>query len=169
MSTPLTESILTSLKARADSLGDHFQVNPKSPNRISIKCFRPDEHQNGDAHPSALYYLDKYVFCKVCGFKERQKKLAERLGIGAFEGGLTLEELAKTKGLPLNLLQAWGWRTQVGKDKRAKVLIPWYDEERVKRTAPAYHVRRYIDNDDGIGPRFTWDIPKDTKLRPYGA
>ena len=38
-----------------------------------------------------------------------------------------------------------------------------------RSNAPAYHIRHYINKDDGIGPRFTWDLPKATKLKPYGC
>jgi hypothetical protein len=166
MNEVLTQAIIEALKKRAKDFGDDFQLTG---DHVQIRCFQPTSHKNGDAHPSALYYPGKYVFCNVCGFKEGERKLADRLGIGAFETGLNLTELAEAKSLPLDFLQTWGWRTQRGKDGNAAVLIPWYDENGVTKHAPAYHVRHYVNKDDGTGPRFTWDLPKSTKLRPYGV
>lgn len=165
MDETITQAILEGLSKRAVVNGDDFQLKGS---KVPVRCFNPDKHKNGDAHPSAIYYLGKYLYCPVCGFKEGQKRIAERMGIGEVEGGLTLSALAIAKGLPVELLQVWGWRTQSGRDNRAKVLIPWYDENGVLRNAPAYHVRHYINKDEGIGPRFTWDLPKGTKLKPYG-
>jgi len=165
----LTQAILEGLERRARELGDEFQINSRSADKVRVRCFRPELHKNGDAHPSAVYHLGKYVVCRVCEFKEGERKLAERLGIGAVEGGLTLSALAEAKKLPLEFLQAWGWRTQRGKDGKAKVLVPWYDQQGVKRTAPAYHIRNYLNKGDESGPRFTWDLPRGVRLVPYGA
>ena len=89
--------------------------------------------------------------------------------MGVVETGLTLQALAEAKSLPLQHFQAWGWRTQRGRDKSAKVFIPWYDLEGVKRSALATHVRHYINKDDGTGPRFTWDLPRHITLQIYGC
>jgi Toprim-like len=69
----------------------------------------------------------------------------------------------------VQFLQSWGWRTQRGKDGKAKVFILWYDAAGVQRHAPAYHLRHYLDKDDEFGPRFTWDLPKGVKLPSYGC
>lgn len=162
----LTQVILESLESRAVRHGDEFAIEG---DRVRVRCLEPQKHANGDAHPSAVYSLGKYIVCPVCGLKVGEKRLAEMLGIGVVEAGLTLTELARVKQLPVEHLQSWGWRTQRGRDGLAKVLIPWYDEQGVNRRAPAYHIRHYINKDDEIGPRFTWDLPKGVKLQPYGA
>jgi biotin operon repressor len=169
ISKPLTQAILEALHKRAGSLGDEWQVN-EAKQQVTVRCFQPDKHQNGDAHPSARYHLGKYVYCGVCKFTKGEARLANRLGVGDFSEGLTLEALANAKALPMDLLQSLGWRTQVVKSKRAAVFIPWYP---VKQTSDSmrtpYHVRHYINKDDGLGPRFTWDIPKKVYLDPYGG
>ncbi len=168
--TTLPQAIIETLQRRAAELGDGFLYDPKKgADTIRVRCFRPEQHKNGDAHPSAVYHLGKYVYCKVCGFKEGEKKLADRLGIGVVEGGLTLQMLAEAKHLPADYLQKWGWRTQQGKDRRAKVLIPWFGFEGVEKHAPAYHIRHFINKDDDSGPRFTWDKPRNVELLPYGC
>jgi hypothetical protein len=149
--------------------GDACEVKGKSSPKLRVRCFQPQKHKNGDAHPSAVYHLGKCIYCPVCGFKESERRLAQRLGISNMEGGLTLQGLAEAKGLPVEFLQKWGWRTQKSRDGRAAVLIPWYDEQGVMKHAPAYHVRHYISKGDDDGPRFTWDIPRSVELRPYGV
>ncbi|HEY82518.1 MAG TPA: MarR family transcriptional regulator [Dehalococcoidia bacterium] len=165
----LTDAVVEVLRARAAEFGDDFQLKRESSDKLRVRCFRPQRHKNGDAHPSAVYHLGKYIYCPVCGFKESEKKLANRLGLGVIEGGLTLQTLAEAKRLPVDFLQKWGWRTQKGKDGKARVLIPWYDEQGVMKHAPAYHVRHYINKGDEEGPRFTWDLPRSSELRPYGV
>ena len=100
----LTQAIIEVLEKRAEEKGDEFRLKG---NRVQVRCFDPDRHKNGDAHPSSFYYLGKYIVCRVCGFKESEKKLAVRLGIGEVEGGLTLAALAHEKeladGLPPEL------------------------------------------------------------------
>jgi hypothetical protein len=165
MNEIISQAIIEALQNRASEHGDYFQLNS---NPIQVRCFDPEKHKNADDHPSAYYYPGKYIICKVCGFKASENKLADRLGIGVVEGGLTLSILAAFKKLPVDFLQNWGWRTQKGFDGKANVLIPWYDQKGVSKTAPAYHIRHYINKDDDRGPRFTWDLPKSTKLNPYG-
>jgi len=165
----LTDAIVEALRHRATEYGDACEFKRKSPHKLQVRCFQPEKHKNGDAHPSAVYHLGKYVYCQVCGFKESERKLAIRLGVGTLESGLTLQMLAEAKGLPADFLQRWGWRTQKGRDGRAKVLIPWYDEQGVMKHAPAYHMRHYINKGDEDGPRFTWDLPRGTELLPYGV
>lgn len=166
MNEILTQAILEKLAERAKEFSDAFK--PKE-NRVQIRCSNSDNHRNGDAHNSAWHHFGKYVVRPLRGFKEGEDKLADRLDVGVVEGGLTLLVLAKAKGLPVDFLQKWGWRTQRGKDGLAKVLIPWYGEAGVVKHAPAYHIRHYISKDDDVGPRFTWDQPKGIELLPYGV
>ena len=164
--TPQTQAILEALRRRAARSGDPFDMQS---DRVDVRCFNPTDHQNGDAHPSATYTLGKYLFCKVCNFKLGEVKLADRLGIGSIEGGLTLTQLADAKLIPEEFLAVYGWRTQRAKSGSAGVYIPWYDLEGVQRRSPAYHVRHYVNKGDSQGPRFTWDKPKGTQITPYGA
>jgi hypothetical protein len=166
MNEKLTHDILDALQKRAAEYGDPFHLKD---DQVQVRCFQPEQHKHGDANPSASYTLGKYIYCFACGFKEGENRLAERLGIIVHSPGLTLIELAKAKNVPHEFLQLWGWRTQQGKDKPAKVVIPWFDENGIGTHAPANHFRHYINIDDGIGPRFTWDLPQNVLLKPYGV
>ena len=79
--TTLTQAIVEALRRRAADYRDSFLYEPGKADRIQVRCFCPEKHRNGDAHPSAMYHLGKYIFCTVCEFKEGEKKLADRLGI----------------------------------------------------------------------------------------
>jgi len=162
---PTTQAIIETLQRRAVQFGDDFE---NSGSTVTIRCFDPGKHTNGDSHPSAVYTLGKYVMCPVCGYKKGQKLLAEMLGIGLLHGGLTVPTLAKAKNLPADFLQDWGWRTRRRRG-RAAVAIPWYDARGPTQIAAAYHLRHYIAKSDGNGPRFTWDMPKNAKVSPYGT
>ena len=98
-----------------------------------------------------------------------ERRLADRLGVGVVKGGLILSQLAKVKGLPVDYLGKWGWRTQRVKGGEAGVIIPWYNFDGVQTVAQANHIRHYIDKCPDGGPRFTWDKPKHVRLIPYGA
>ena len=51
-------------------------------NSISFRCPYPDQHENGDAHPSANFNLDKNVwYCHVCCRGGGWKELCELLGV----------------------------------------------------------------------------------------
>ncbi|MBM3949147.1 MAG: hypothetical protein FJ312_07940 [SAR202 cluster bacterium] len=153
------------LRDRAQRYGDPFEADKKF--RYLIRCFDPAKHQNGDAHPSARWVPGRYVACAVCGFKECEKKLHQRLGIVPTIGGLTLEALAEAKKLPVDYLATLGLRTgHVA--KRAVVLIPWYGPLGLNGSVAGYHRRHRIDK-DGDGPRWTWDLPKRAALIPFGA
>ena len=161
-----TQAILEALRGRAERHGDTFEVRG---DRVTVRCLNPDKHQNGDANPSAEFTLGKYVVCHVCDLKLGEKRLAEQLGVGSIEGGLSLSELAEAKDLAEDFLASYGWRTQRTKEGQAAVAVPWYDLEGVQRTAPAYHNRHYVNKGDADGPRWTWDKPKNVKLILYGA
>lgn len=162
---PTTQAILEALQRRAEEFGDAFEPEGS---RVTVRCFDGDKHANGDANPSAFYDFTRYFFCRVCGYKKGQKPLANILGIGQLDGGLTLADLAKAKLLTVDFLRSWNWQTRRSRGQAA-VLVPWYDSRGPVKNPPSYHLRHYVGKDDGFGPRFTWDLPKGVKLLPYGA
>lgn len=162
---PTTQAIIETLQRRAVELGNTFE--PKG-SRVTIRCLDPGKHTNGDSHPSATYTFGKYLVCPVCGLKKGQKALADMLGIGLLDGGLTLAALATAKKVPVEFLRSWSWETRRNRGQ-AVVAIPWYDDRGPVKLAPAYHLRRFLSKDDGIGARFIWDLPKHAKLLPYGS
>jgi len=164
-SDPPTQAILETLRWRAKDFGDEFEPKGSS---VTVRCFNPDKHDNGDANPSASYHFGRYIFCRVCGYKKGQKAFANSLGIGEMQSGLTVAALAEQKHIPPEYLLDCGWGTQRSKG-RAAVVIPWYDSQGPVKTAPAYHRRHYVYKGDAPGPRFTWDKPKHVKLQPYGS
>ena len=162
----LTSAILEYLERRARDNGDAWE--PDAQGRIRIRCLRPERHQNGDAHPSALYSPGKYLVCPICGLKLGWRRLAQELGVGEPDVGLTVEALSTAKHLPLATLRELGWRTR-RRSGRAEVLLPYYPETGPAVVAHSYHIRHYLGKDDGLGPRWTWDLPRHTGRIPYGV
>jgi len=160
------QAILEHLQRRAEEFGDEFKPEGS---RVTIRCSNKDGHKNGDASPSAFYEFGRYILCEVCGYKKGQKAFANALGIGEIQGGLTLSALTEHKKLPIDFVRSWRLETRRGRSGQASVAIPWYDDRGPVKSAPAYHLRHYINKDDGTGSRFTWDLPKNVKLLPFGA
>lgn len=51
-------------------------------NEIRFRCPHPEQHANGDAHPSARWHPDKHVWrCDVCGAGGNYTSLARALGV----------------------------------------------------------------------------------------
>ena len=148
----LTDRVVEALRERAKRYGDDFDA---SDGRVTVRCFDPDKHQNGDAHPSAFYAYGKYIVCPVCSFKAGETKLADLLGIGPTKKGLTLRELAERKKLPEELLADHGLKTVSMRGRGAAVAIPWEDGEGPLKKARAYHLRHYVDKGESDGPRYT--------------
>lgn len=129
---------------------------------VRFRCPHPERHKNGDAHPSALFNAQRGVWhCPVCGGGGSVTHLAEALGL--LPRGLSLEELAKAKGLPLDFLKSWGLRTVKGNPPA--VAIPWWGREGPTDRPPGEHIRRRLDK-EGEGPRWTW---RGKPRCPYGA
>lgn len=165
--TMTSQAVLEALERRALDFGDEFSVTR---DKVTVRCLAPEKHQNRDSHPSAIYTVGKYLTCPVCQLKLGEWKLAEMLGIdGGMEGGLTLIALADAKKLPMSLVREWGWVTKKTKDSRAAVLVPWHSSSGGGLRVLGYHVRHYVNKDDGSGPRFTWALPKGSVLDLYGA
>lgn len=72
---------------------------------------------------------------------------------------LTVDTLARARGLDPNLLRRLGWR-----DAPEGVAIPWPTSS----GAPALHVRRRLEK-PGDGPRWVWRNHNHATLLPYGA
>ncbi|MFC2000147.1 phage/plasmid primase, P4 family [Chloroflexota bacterium] len=94
--TPLTQAILEVLERRAQELGDPFDTKPIRSKWVTIRCFQPEQHKNNDVHNSAVYHIGKYIFCRVCGFKEGESKLADRLGIQLSKANSKQQDIAAT-------------------------------------------------------------------------
>lgn len=107
-----------------------------------------------DTSPSARWHLEKHVwYCDVCGKGGGAVDLVRRLGITLpdFEQpGLTLEELAGAKSLPVEFLRSLGVREGVNGTERTRcVETPYLDEH-----GDAGPVRKRLSLNGN--PRFIW-------------
>ncbi len=133
----------------------------KERQEIRFLCLVHDDHQ-----PSARYNIEKHVwFCDVCGTGGGAFELARRLGIAQPEQsgtGLTVEELADAKGLPIDFLRALGvtngWSGS-GADRSRCVDIPYMT---VDGEVLAIRKRLRLTGE----PRCKWR--RGDKVMPYG-
>jgi hypothetical protein len=123
-------------------------------------CPNPS-HQ--DRHPSFFLYRSGAGRCySQCDHYWNPREMAELLGIEEpiRESGLTLQELAVAKGLPVEFLRSFGVSDGVSGRHRGKCVdIPYADET---STVTAVRKRLSLHGD----PRFLWR--KGDKVLPYG-
>jgi hypothetical protein len=126
---------------------------------IRFVCLAHDDHD-----PSARWNGDKHVWhCDVCGAGGGAIDLAKHLGIdvGNAGGGLTVNELALTKALPVDLLRDFGVRD--GKSRgQPCVEIPYSD---LAGEVIAVHKRLRLTGE----PRFIWRKGDHVSLYGLGA
>ena len=107
------------------------------------------------------------MFCKTCGFKESEVKLAARLGID--DSGLTLEQVASATDLPIHYLQRLGWCTKKPKNSPPYVEISYFDQNGVVEKASVRHSLLSLNGNTVEGPESKWILPKNAELVPYGV
>lgn len=77
----LAEAVVEEPEHRVTAYGDKLEFRRISPDKPRVRCFQPEQHKNGDRHPSAVYHLAKHIYCPVYGYKERTASQVRVTGI----------------------------------------------------------------------------------------
>ena len=156
-------SIIVPALDRGDARGADF---PDKSGEYWALC--PFHH---DTHASNFSVSERGYKCLACGAGGGLAALAERLGVAPEpDGGLTLEDYAVYKHLPVGFLAGLGlstaqWRTRDG--VKAEMHMPYKDERgKTIRVRRRLTLRKASSGKDG---RFRWARGTDTALYGLGS